>query len=191
MGARFRRNLLAHGTLPKAPFFLIATPEHMYFWRQDQTREEEPPQFTLDATRELKPYFERFEQAPETTGGQTLELILTLWLFELTRAGASSGQDDDSRRWLSDSGLLHALQGAHAAVVRSGFDLAMQDSFVLASVVLHLADTKPVKSCFLNRNAKDFDDPNVREALESFGCKFFGRFDHGLGYIEAQLRNAG
>lgn len=111
--ARFRKNLLAHGTLPKAPFFLIATPEHMYFWRQEgQTREDEPPQFTLDATRELKPYFERFAQAPETTGGQALELILSLWLFELARSGESRAAEDASLHWLSDSGLLHALQGA-------------------------------------------------------------------------------
>ena len=64
--ARFRRNLLAHGTLPPAPFFLIATPDHMYFWRQqDPTSKEEPPQFTMDATHELKPYFDRFKQTPE------------------------------------------------------------------------------------------------------------------------------
>jgi len=71
--ARFRSNLLAHGTLPPAPFFLIATPDHMYFWRQqDPTSEEEPPQFTMDATHELKPYFDRFKQTPEKTGGPSV-----------------------------------------------------------------------------------------------------------------------
>ena len=33
--AQFRRNLLEHGTLPTAPFFLIATPDQMYFWHQE------------------------------------------------------------------------------------------------------------------------------------------------------------
>ena len=69
--------------------------------------------------------------------------------------------------------------------------MSVQDSIVLASIVSHLAATKPVESCFLNRNTKDFDDPNVQEMLDEFGCKFFGRFDDGLHYIEARLRQAG
>ncbi|MGO9965688.1 MAG: hypothetical protein ACLPY2_00305 [Bryobacteraceae bacterium] len=111
--ARFRRNLLAHGTLPRAPFFLIATPEHMYFWRQeDPAPDEEPPQFTLDATHELKPYFERFNQTPERTGGQALELILYSWLVDLAQSGQLRAKEDPSLRWLSESGLLGALRSA-------------------------------------------------------------------------------
>jgi hypothetical protein len=111
--ARFRRNLLAHGTLPRAPFFLIATPEHMYFWRQeDPASNEEPPQFTLDAAHELKPYFERFKQAPDKTGGRALELILFSWLVDLAQSGQSRAQEDPSLRWLSESGLLGALRSA-------------------------------------------------------------------------------
>ena|ERR1041385_6455833 len=111
--ARFRRNLLAHGTLPRAPFFLIATPDHMYFWRQeDSSPKEEPPQFTLDAKRELKPYFERFRQTPEMTRGQALELILVSWLVDLAQSGESKAQRDPSLNWLSESGLLDALRSA-------------------------------------------------------------------------------
>src|SRR2546421_4499586 len=69
--AQFRRNMLAHGRLPLAPFFLIATPERMYFWRQDDAMPPEAlAQFTMDAASELKPYFEKFGQTPEKTGGQ-------------------------------------------------------------------------------------------------------------------------
>ncbi|HZT31429.1 MAG TPA: hypothetical protein VFA33_16185 [Bryobacteraceae bacterium] len=111
--ARFRRNLLAHGTLPRAPFFLIATPDHMYFWRQeDPTSKEEPPQFIMDATQELKPYFERFNQSPEKTGGRALELILFSWLLDLAQSGQSRAKQDPSIRWLSESGLLEALRSA-------------------------------------------------------------------------------
>lgn len=111
--ARFRRNLLAHGTLPRSPFFLIATPEHMYFWRQeDPTPKEEPPHFTMDAAHQLKPYFERFKQAPEKTGGQALELIIFSWLLDLAQSGNLRARHDPSLRWLSESGLLEALRGA-------------------------------------------------------------------------------
>jgi hypothetical protein len=108
--ARFRRNMLAHGTLPRARFFLIATPERMYFWRQeDISPTEEPPQFTMDATKELKPYFEKFGQTPEKTGGQALELIVFSWLNDIAESGQSRVKQDVSLQWLSESGLLDAL----------------------------------------------------------------------------------
>jgi hypothetical protein len=67
-------------------------------------------------------------------------------------------------------------------------DMSAQDSIVLGSIVLHLAKAESAESCFLNRNSKDFDDPTVREMLDSFNCRFFARFDDGLRYIEARLR---
>ena len=115
--ARFRRNLLAHGTLPKAPFFLIATPERLYFWRQDESgSNEELPQFTMDATSELRPYFEKFRQTPEKIGGEVLELILFSWLVDLAESGQLRSKRDSSVKWLSDSGLLAALNSARIEV---------------------------------------------------------------------------
>ena len=60
------------------------------------------------------------------------------------------------------------------------------DAIVLASVLAHLDLHRPIKSCFLNRNTKDFDDPDIRQKLENYGCIFFGKFEHGLRYIAAQ-----
>jgi hypothetical protein len=107
---RFRRNMLAHGTLPPSRFFLIATRERMYFWRQDDpSPKEEPPQFTMDAAKELKPYFDKFGQTPEKTSGQALELIVFSWLNDLAGFGQSRATQDASLSWLSESGLLEAL----------------------------------------------------------------------------------
>ena len=95
------------------PFFLIATPEHLYFWRQDDPgADEEAPQFTMDAIAELKPYFDRFKQTPEKTSGQALELILFSWLVDLAESGHWRAKQDPSLRWLSQSGLLDALKSA-------------------------------------------------------------------------------
>jgi predicted nucleic acid-binding protein len=85
-----------------------------------------------------------------------------------------------------DSDIFYRASG-----IQVGLDMSAQDSIVLASVVSHLSETKPVESCFLNRNTKDFDDLNVRELLDAFGCKFFARFDDGLHYVEARLRKEG
>jgi hypothetical protein len=111
--ARFRQNLMAQGSLPRAPFFLIATPERMYFWRQnDADGKEELPQFTIDAATELKPYFEKFKQTPEKATGSALEMILFTWLVDLSQSGKARAREDSSIKWLSDSGLLDALSRA-------------------------------------------------------------------------------
>ena len=112
--ARYRRNILAHGTLPAAPFFLIATPERMYFWRQrDSGPAEELPQFTLDATNELGPYFQRAGLTPKKARGETLELIVFYWLNDIAETGQLRAKEEPSIGWLSESGLLEALGRAH------------------------------------------------------------------------------
>jgi hypothetical protein len=75
--------------------------------------------------------------------------------------------------------------------MKARYDMSAQDSIVLASVLSHLGDTKPAESCFLNRNTKDFDRLAILEMLGEYDCKFFGRFDEGLHYIEARLANNG
>jgi len=65
--------------------------------------------------------------------------------------------------------------------------MSAQDPVVLASIFRHLDQHHPVESCFLNRNSKDFDDPDIRERLESHGCKFFAKFQDGLRYVAARI----
>ena len=111
--ARFRRNLLAHGTLPEALFFLIATPERMYFWKQDRPGvSDQPPEFTIDATREFKPYFDKLEKTSQGVGEQALELLVLSWLTEIARTGDARAKKDPSLRWLSESGLIGSLEKA-------------------------------------------------------------------------------
>lgn len=58
--------------------------------------------------------------------------------------------------------------------------LSGQDALVFASVMTHLRRTQPTESCFLSRNSKDFDDPDIRERLQLFGCRYFASFDQAL-----------
>jgi hypothetical protein len=79
------------------------------------------------------------------------------------------------------------------AILRSAADMQVelgmsgQDAIVLASILAHLDRHSPPESCFLNRNWKDFDDPDVREKIETRGCKFFGKFADGVRYIVARI----
>ncbi len=61
--------------------------------------------------------------------------------------------------------------------------LSPQDAIVFASVLEHLKQTKPKTACFLNKNSKDFDDPDISGMLEHYKCKLLSRFDHGYQFI--------
>ena len=111
--ALFRRNMLAHGILPPALFFLIATPEHIYFWKQDQQGvSDEPPEFTIDVAREFKQYFEKLGETPQAVGEQALELLVLSWLADIARSGRARVKEDPSMRWLAESGLIDSIENA-------------------------------------------------------------------------------
>jgi hypothetical protein len=81
-----------------------------------------------------------------------------------------------------DSTILRSAADFQAALGMSG-----QDAIVLASVLQHLQDNSPAESCFLSRNSRDFDDPDVRDTLDRFGCRYFAQFDQALQFITARL----
>jgi hypothetical protein len=66
--------------------------------------------------------------------------------------------------------------------------LSLQDSIVYASVLSHLSTSKATAKCFLNRNSKDFDDPDIEETLSSHGCKMLFSFEQGYRYIARPAR---
>jgi len=77
------------------------------------------------------------------------------------------------------------LTGAAACEVP--YDLKPQDALVYASVITHLRQHRPQTACFLNRNSKDFDSPDIVDELNKFNCRMIPRFDHGYAFIQSQL----
>ncbi len=73
-----------------------------------------------------------------------------------------------------------------AATYEAPYDLTPQDALVYASVITHLRLNKPPVSCFLNRNSKDFDNPDIVDELSQNNCTMIPRFDHGYGFIQAR-----
>lgn len=74
-----------------------------------------------------------------------------------------------------------------AVSFESLYDLKSQDAIVLASVISHLDRDKPNQACFLNKNSKDFDSPDVVQELQKLNCRMIFRFDHGLNFVQSQL----
>jgi predicted nucleic acid-binding protein len=72
---------------------------------------------------------------------------------------------------------------AAASQYRRAHDLSPQDAVVYASVISDLDQSAPTQSCFLNRNSRDFDDPDIVEELRNKNCKLLPRFDSGYDYI--------
>lgn len=119
--ARLRRNILAHGTFPKSPYFLIVFPDHFYLWTDaDAQSEQSEPTYSIDARPILQPYFERAGVTAAQISGQSLELIVTSWLGEIIHSEKAPEDIDESQQWLVESGLYDALAGGkfeHEAVV--------------------------------------------------------------------------
>lgn len=74
-----------------------------------------------------------------------------------------------------------------AARAESQYHLSPQDAVIYASVLQHLRASDNRRSCFLNKNSKDFDDPDIVTSLLKLGCKLLPRFDSGLDYIRSNV----
>jgi len=111
--ARLRQNILAHGTFPTAPYFMMAFPDRFYLWTDAEVAhlDRSEPTYTIDARPLLQPYFERAGVAAEKISEHSLELIVASWLGEIIHAEKTPEAADKSQRWLIDSGLYNALAG--------------------------------------------------------------------------------
>jgi predicted nucleic acid-binding protein len=87
---------------------------------------------------------------------------------------------------LSAPALEESLQ------LQRAFNLSPQDACVLAVVLHHLGAENPdarspEPSCFVNRDASDFGDPDIEERLARHDCQIKYRFDDGLAFIQSHL----
>ncbi|MFP4437459.1 MAG: hypothetical protein ACLFVO_09450 [Chloroflexaceae bacterium] len=113
---RFRRNILAHGIYPSAPFFLFAFPDTFYLWTAShQPLEYTEPDFTIDARPLLRPYFEQAGVQPEQISESSLELIIAAWLDEIIHTTVAPEALTAGQPWLIESGLYAAIAGGRLA----------------------------------------------------------------------------
>lgn len=110
--AKLRRNIFAHGTFPKAPYFLMVFPDKFYLWSDAEAyQDQSEPTYTINASPILQPYFERAGVTADQISGASLELIVTSWLGEIIHSEQLPENLDASQQWLVESGLYAALAG--------------------------------------------------------------------------------
>jgi len=63
-----------------------------------------------------------------------------------------------------------------------------QDALVAAALLEHMRGDPDRDRIFVNRNTKDFLNPDVQEQLGKESCKFFGKFTDSLGYLRNLLQ---
>ncbi len=82
---------------------------------------------------------------------------------------------------------LEASVALDATRYRERYKLQPQDAIVYSSVISHLSRTSEADNCFINRNSRDFDDPDIVESLESSNCRMLFSFEDGYNYIRHRL----
>lgn len=111
----------------------------------------------------------------------------------LTRALVESGEAEKQRLELTLSRLIAICQvlPVQDTTIRSAIQyetslkLSPNDALVFASIVEDLAGRPQGPKCFLNRNSKDFANPDVYDELSTHDCKMLPSFKDGVGYIRA------
>ncbi len=110
--AALRRNLAGHRLMPNAKFFVLATPDRLYFWVNKTTDAlPVPPDFFFDPDAALQPYYTESGVQPGELAESSFELLLASWLSELTRGSGEERVPRDASDWLGHSGFLAAIQG--------------------------------------------------------------------------------
>lgn len=109
--AEFRRNLLSHQAIPNAPFFLLAFPDVFYLWRSDDNGDvERPPDYRIDARELLRAHRNGSIPPLDRLGGFGLELVVQMWLEEITRSNLTEQNVEPSMWWLLESGLYEQIR---------------------------------------------------------------------------------
>jgi hypothetical protein len=111
--AQFRRNLLAHQVLMRAPFFLIVTSDRIYLWKQpdraldDADDADRLPDASLDARSNFQPYFEKIGVNSRTVDPLVFETLVGSWLRDLMRHTEAVQELENQ----SLAGFVKAIQG--------------------------------------------------------------------------------
>ncbi|WP_147445090.1 hypothetical protein [Corallococcus sp. CA053C] len=104
---KFWLNLEAFGQRPNADFFFLVTPEWLYVWKPSKVKKGGTPTRVLDATKILGPYFQRVGTGPEGIMPLAFNMLVSLWLNDLTTPGFQGMKDVG----LVLMGLLKAVAG--------------------------------------------------------------------------------
>ncbi len=101
---KLRRNILAHGGVLHADFFMVVVPDKLYVWKGAANPQAKPT--AIDAHGLFAPYFHRTGVSPATIEPAAFEQLVAWWLNDLAR-GVPAEVDPQLRQ----SGIVDAVSG--------------------------------------------------------------------------------
>lgn len=110
--AKLRRNLVAHGAVPAAPYFLLVVSDHLYLWANEISSEAVLPSYSADTRTVLQKYLPKSKDARQhgTVSERGLELAVRSWLGEMTTVDGNAPVDNHASTWLQGSGLSEKIR---------------------------------------------------------------------------------
>lgn len=109
--AHTRRNMAAHGNLSDVDYFIIATPDRLYMWKNSGIDPVLiPPTYEADMHSELAPYYKDSHLDKNDISAFALELLIQTWLRDIIWSDLFSYKHRSTPNWISDSGLLDAAE---------------------------------------------------------------------------------
>lgn len=117
--ARFRRNLLAHGAVPDAPYFLIAVPDCLFLWSRG-AGVDVPPDYEAATSDVVREYLGSWAADATDLGEGSLQIALGAWLRDLAQSVRKPRRDSEADRMLLDSGAYQAIRRGSVAFETNG-----------------------------------------------------------------------
>jgi hypothetical protein len=109
----FLRNLLAHGMMPSARYFLVATPDHLYLWKGiSGDREIAKPDYEAHSGSLIALDRSIRDRGGIGLGERAFESKVANWLAGLSEGRVTRKiEDKHVDEFLVQSGLLDAIRG--------------------------------------------------------------------------------
>lgn len=113
--AKMRRNMLAHGLMPNASFFLLALPDRFYLWKDAGIVPEiVAPDYEIDPRPFLRSHYNGNDISLNSLTGESFELVISSWLNKLLQNDILPSELQE-QNWLVESGLFEAIRLGHLA----------------------------------------------------------------------------
>lgn len=109
--AQMRRNLIAHRLLPRCPFFLLASMDHFYLWKDSTIPDIIPADYQADASEILERYLKASDIRRRTASGYSLEMAIASWLNEVVSSRPPTKPEREQFPLLYESGLYDSIWG--------------------------------------------------------------------------------
>ena len=113
--ASFRRNLLVHGAVPDAPYFLMALPQRLFLWKRT-AEADVAPDYVASTTDLLRDYLGPWFDEQQQPSRESLELAVNAWLRDLTWSMRTPRRDSEADRMLLESGAYEAIHHGSIAL---------------------------------------------------------------------------